>query len=240
MRVAPGTLPYVVKCPWLTECIDAVLSQRQIRIDAVVIPIRDLTEVATSRAAVERHEILRSAPGLSELGMGWDVWSRTPGGMLYSLHPLDQARVVAVGFHNLVQRLVQADIPVILLDFPRLAGDPAYLHNKLRPWLPEHVTEEAALAAHAALAEPARVRIAGELADVRRAAPVPPPETEARNAEIIALRREMARLRGLAEEAVARRQRETEALKAEIAHLRATAPRGHAPLLNSAPAACHP
>lgn len=222
VRFVPGRLPYVVKSPWLGECIDVVLNEGRIAIDAVLLPMRDLTEVATSRTAVERHEILRSSPGVAALGMGWDVWSRTPGGMLYSLHPLDQARVLAVGFHHLLQRLVQADIPVVMLDFSRFISDPAYLYRKLRWLLPAGVTEDAALAAHSQVVDAKRVRVASELAAVKGIAPVTLPERDARNAEVIALRREMARLRGLADEATARGRREAEALKSEIERLRAT------------------
>ena len=44
LGLAPGSLPYVVKSPWLTECIDQVLAEGAIAIDAVVIPVRDLAE----------------------------------------------------------------------------------------------------------------------------------------------------------------------------------------------------
>lgn len=162
--VAPGSLPYVVKSPWLTECIDQVLAEGAIALDAVVIPVRDLAEATTSRLVIEQQAIQRGPVWSTGAGHGWGIWSGAPGGVLYSLHPLDQARVLAMGFHHLVQRLVAADIPVVLLAFPRMAQDGDYLFARLRPVLPAHVTAEQARAAHEAVADPARLRVGGEIA----------------------------------------------------------------------------
>lgn len=162
--VAPGSLPYVVKSPWLTECIDQVLAEGAIALDAVVIPVRDLAEATGSRLVIERQAIQRGPAWGSGAGHGWGIWGGAPGGVLYSLHPLDQARVLAMGFHHLVQRLVAADVPVVLLAFPRMAEDGDYLFARLRAVLPGHVTPEQARAAHAAVADPARLRVGGEIA----------------------------------------------------------------------------
>jgi hypothetical protein len=183
--VAPGTLPYVVKSPWLTECIDQVLDEGMIAIDAVVVPVRDLAEATTSRLVLERQAIQRSPIWATGAGHGWGVWSGAPGGALYSLHPLDQARILALGFHHLIQRLVAADIPVVLLDFPRMVDDGDYLFARLRPVLPAGTSAAQARAAHAAVADPARPRIAGERADGVENAAI----------EVIALRRSLVEQR---------------------------------------------
>jgi hypothetical protein len=47
-----GQLPYVVKSPWIGEYIDQILAKREIKIDAVIVPMRDLMEVAASRTIV--------------------------------------------------------------------------------------------------------------------------------------------------------------------------------------------
>ncbi len=159
-----GSLPYVVKTPWLSECIDQVLAEGQVAIDAVVIPVRDLAEATTSRLVVERQAIQRGPLWASGAGHGWRTWSGAPGGILYSLHPLDQARILAMGFHHLIQRLVAADIPVILLAFPRMASDGDYLFERLRAVLPAGISADQARAAHAAVADPARLRVGGEMA----------------------------------------------------------------------------
>lgn len=164
LGAAVESLPYVVKSPWLTECIDQVLAEGRIAIDAVVIPVRDLAEATTSRLVIERQAIQRAPGWASGAGHGWGVWAGAPGGILYSLHPLDQARILAMGFHHLIQRLLAADVPVILLAFPRLATDGDYLFARLREVLPAGITEEQARAAHEAVADPARLRVGAELA----------------------------------------------------------------------------
>jgi hypothetical protein len=111
--------------------------------------------------------------------------------VLYSLDAVDQARLLAVGFHVLVQRLVRADVPVIFLDFPRLVLDGGYLFGRLRGVLPESMDAAAALALHAAIARPAEVRAGDELAGI--AGDQAPNDALVDNA---ALRRELLLLRG--------------------------------------------
>ncbi len=217
-----ANLPYVVKSPWFYEFVDQVLAAPDITLDAVVLPVRDLSEAATSRAVLEMQEMHRSTPWMATLDRSWESWGRTPGGVVYSVNPIDQARLLAVGFHKVIERLVKAEIPIFLLDFPRLATDGAYLFRMLRPVLPDSVTEAAALAAHARLADPGKIRVGDEVA----AAPAPvlgfeTPETVDR----IALRRELARLRKLADAAqaeAAQARREAEHLRGDIAIIRAS------------------
>jgi hypothetical protein len=216
----PGTLPYVLKSPWLAECIDAVLALPDFTVDAVIIPMRDLAEAATSRMVVQRQAIQREAPWLAENGLAWSTWGAAPGGAVYSLHPLDQARILAAGFHHLVQRLTAADIPVILLDFPRLATDAGYLFRKLQPCLPPGIAEEVARAAHAALADPGKLRVGTELGQAM--------EHESLEAEAIALRRSLARREAAVREAQAQawegaRQAQAQAEAATQAFRSATA-----------------
>ena len=113
---------------------------------------------------VELQNVLRQEGPGADLRDTWEVWAQTPGGLVYSLNPVDQARILAVGFHHLVEILVRADIPTVLLDFPRLAEDWDYLHRKLAPVLPHPVDAERARAAHARLADLSKVRVGPELA----------------------------------------------------------------------------
>jgi hypothetical protein len=227
---APDTMPYVVKSPWLHQHIDALLERDQIGIDAVIIPMRDLAEAAASRLVIERRAIHASNRWLAEVEQPWETWAHTAGGAVYSLHPIDQGRLLAVGFHHLVQRLVHADIPMVLLDFPRLALDADYLFGRLRRFLPPGVTLEAARTVHAGLAERDRVRIDGELraeAESQNRPSGTPPDAavapgiaypDARRLDRIALGRELQLLRGaLAEIERARQQAvaEAESLRAD-------------------------
>lgn len=200
---AAHLLPYVVKSPWLTECIDDVLADPAIRMRAVIIPMRDLAEAATSRVVTERHAIHANAPFMAWMRRPWTTQGGAPGGVLYSLDAVDQARLLAVGFHVLVQRLVRADVPIIFLDFPRLVQDGAYLFDRLRPVLPDATTEAAALAAHAAIARPEQVRAGEELAP----SPTAPDDAMVENAalrrELMALRAELSSTRSAMESTVA-------------------------------------
>ncbi len=139
--------PYVMKSPWLVEVIDDVLANPRIVLDAVMIPVRDLTKSAASRVVQELQSAHRKNPWLSGLTHSFEQWGTTPGGVVYSLDPVDPARLLAVSFHRLVQRLVRADIPIVLLDFPRLALDAEYLFGKLRRFVP--ATAAQAIEAHA-------------------------------------------------------------------------------------------
>ena len=130
-------------------------------LDGVIIPVRDLTEAAASRVVQELQTAHRRHPWMTSLGRSFEQWGTTPGGVVYSLDPVDQARLLAVSFHRLVQRLVQADIPVVLLDFPRLALDADYLFAKLRRFVPATIAQ--ARAAHAEIADPAKIRVGREL-----------------------------------------------------------------------------
>ena len=192
--------PYVMKSPWLVEVIDDVLNNPGIALDGVIIPVRDLTEAATSRVVRELQSALRGNPWMNTLGRSFEQWGTTPGGVVYSLDPVDQARLLAVSFHRLVQRLVKADIPIVLLDFPRLALDADYLFYKLRRFVPATIAQ--AREAHAALADPDKIRVGQELAATQEPAAAqgdgaPAPRCEAPDRlEVAALRREVRRLTG--------------------------------------------
>jgi hypothetical protein len=159
----PRELPYVVKSPWASEFIDRLLSDDAIKLDAVIIPIRDLAEAASSRLITEARAAAEIAPWTTQLDRPFETWGHTPGGAVFSLHQLDQERILAHGFHKLLHRLVRADIPLVLIEFPRLVQDAAYLHSKLVPVLPELVTLDLSVAAHKKIAEPTKVRVGTEV-----------------------------------------------------------------------------
>jgi hypothetical protein len=198
-----GALPYVVKSPWVSEYIDQILNEKQFKIDAFIVPMRDLVEAATSRVVLEQRAIHQHNPWMADqLDRTWETYGHTPGGLVYSLNPLDQARLLAVQFHKLVLKVSEAGVPLVFPVFPRIATDWGYLHRCLRPILPPEITEEAARAAHARIADAAKVRVTSEI--VKEApsnliggtelnpGPRYPSPTEIDN---IALRREIGRLR---------------------------------------------
>lgn len=155
-------LPQVIKSPWIFDHIDEILSNPKLEIELAIIPVRNIVEAATSRTIVELRTIGRQVAGSGvEVGT---TWGRTPGGTVFSLHPMDQARILAVGFHLLVQRFTEAEIPLLFLAFPRLVQDWDYLFRKLKPHLPPGISADDARGAHERTADVRKVRVGKEIA----------------------------------------------------------------------------
>ena len=165
LLISGNDLPYVVKSPWISEYVDQILSEKQFKIDAFIVPVRDLVEAATSRVVLERRAIHQHNPWMAErLNRPWETYGgHTAGGLVYSLNPLDQARLLAVQFHQLVLKVAEAGIPLIFPVFPRIATDWRYLHQCLQPILPAEITEDAARVIHARVADAAKVRVTSEI-----------------------------------------------------------------------------
>ena len=158
-----GRLPYVIKSPWSYEFIDELLARQDLHFDAVIVPVRELAESASSRIIVELRAVYETQPWMAELETSWDNRGITPGGVVYSLDPIDQARILAVGFHRLIERLARAEIPIVFLSFPRMVLDPAYLFHNIRQFLPPSASLARAIEVHHQIADPAKVRTEAEL-----------------------------------------------------------------------------
>jgi hypothetical protein len=63
--------PYVIKSPWTYQFLDELLSRKDVRIDGLIVPVRDLREAAASRIVIELQNMHRSAPEFDELLAGW-------------------------------------------------------------------------------------------------------------------------------------------------------------------------
>jgi hypothetical protein len=188
-----GPLPYVVKDPALfTYC--TTLDLEQIQIDALIVPVRDLELAARSRVHQERLAYLENQH-LRHREV--QVVGATPGGVLYSLDVVDEARILAVGFHQLLHWALAGDLPLFLLEFPRLIEDRGYLLRKLWPWLGRHCTEAAAREAFAKAVDLDAVRIRSEspaAAAFALGARAPDPATLDRTALLELLERESTAL----------------------------------------------
>jgi hypothetical protein len=160
-------LPYVVKDPWLFAYCESV-DLAPLTIDALIVPIRDLMAAAQSRIHQERLTLVESPlAGRGPL----DVAAFTPGGVVHSLSVVDQARILAVGFHRLMRWATVNELPVYTLDFPRLVDDSQYTLERLWPWLGEHCAIERAREAFAKVAEPRAVRIRTDGAEIESTIP---------------------------------------------------------------------
>jgi hypothetical protein len=164
-------LPYVIKSPLTYQIIDQILKHAKISLDAVLIPIRPLVEAAASRSIVQLQAMHQDAGWMAEVATPWEHLAAAPGGAIFSVSPIDQARLLAVGFHWLLERIVQTDVPVVLLSFPRLVSDPDYLFAKIGNVLPIEVPIARAREVHAETFNPEKVRAGRELSD--NAGPAP-------------------------------------------------------------------
>jgi hypothetical protein len=241
----PASWPYVIKTPWLHQFVDQLLADESVGVEAVIVPVRSLSEAAASRVVLELRAVHAAQPWMADCQPPWNTWSFTPGGCLMPLEPLDQARLLAVGFYHLIERLVSKEVPVVFVAFPRLVHDPEYLFAKLAPFLPGVSTEQAR-EAHARVADPSMPRVGGELraTALRQDASAAGAGPDLATLNHLALRRELTRLRaelGAAEERaseaaasatqsrhenacqeqrIAELSAEAAALRAEVSHLR--------------------
>ena len=179
--------PYVVKTPWLHQLIDQLLADQRIGLDAVIIPIRPLMQAAASRVILELRALHAANPWLAANEQPWTEGWATAGGCLIPLEPIDQARLLAVGFFHLVERLVRAGVPLVFLAFPRFVEDADYLFANLSRLLPG-VDAATARAVHGRLADPALVRVGDELKSLGSG-----PDLAALDG--VALKRELTRIR---------------------------------------------
>lgn len=126
-------LPRVVKNPNLCDHIDSVLARRDLRIEHLIVPLREPVEAARSRRRAQQD-------GLAALPWHkrWRAVLRgkaIDGGLWPGTTAADQEQVVVDRVHRLLLAVAARDIPVTLLAYPRLTRDPAYLFAKLKPVL---------------------------------------------------------------------------------------------------------
>jgi hypothetical protein len=225
---AAESLPYVIKAPWIGEYIDDILAHPDIKINAAILPVRNLIEAASSRTILELRALHQNAPWMARLGTTFENWATTPGGTIFSLNPLDQARILALSFHRLVERLVAAGIPILPIAFPRFIDDADYLFERLRSVLPATATLEQARTAHQRTAKREKVRTGDELRSHAQfplaSAPLSYPSHD--QLDRIALGREIARLH----EECARLEAQYQEVRAELKAMKAASKPEHTPV----------
>jgi hypothetical protein len=161
------SLPYVIKSPWISFQIEQLAAQENFHIDCIILPIRDLVESSVSRVTLEMQAIHKKAEWMSELNKSFDTWGETSGGVVYSLNPIDQARILATAFFNIVEYATSHEIPLIFLSFPRIVEDPEYLYKKLSATLKLKIDLSSAIAVHHKIANIKNVRVGKELEQLK-------------------------------------------------------------------------
>ena len=141
-RLYETSLPYVVKSPWISEDIEEAILKNHIKIQAAIIPMRNLLEAAASRRRV--FNVAKK--------QGLDPWTH-PGSLWKTKNPEEQESCLAMEFYRFLWPLVAHEIPVFLLHFPRLINDPEYLYGVINPIMAAHGVEKTdMLSAHAKVA----------------------------------------------------------------------------------------
>ena len=203
--------PYVVKSPWSYLFLDHVLGQGEVEIDLAILPIRRLRDAAASRVITEIQERNTTFVDLFfQSGGTWEHFATASGGVVYSLEPLDQERILATGFVTLVEALVRHDVPIVFLEFPRFATDQRYLFDKLGPLLPADVSWDEFCRRVGPTIDPSKVRVEDEMKSLAtgaasRAAKRP----SLSELELVALRRALAAAMAERNQLIAERDRLT-------------------------------
>ena len=160
--------PYVVKSPFSYQFIRELLARPDIKLDGVLIPVRDLDEAVASRITLElRHRYEHLIEFASQVEETWRDWGTVPGGVTYSLEPLDQARILAHSLHRIIEPLVDGEIPIHFLKFPKFTRDIEYLHRRLMPVLPAEMSFGEFSARAAPVIDVRKVRTTWELSAQR-------------------------------------------------------------------------
>jgi len=109
----PAT-PYIVKSLMLCEGMGKIVNSKEIVLDHLIVPMRDLHDAAESR---------RRVSALGEVAGGlWNTQSMEKG---------VQENILANNLYRLLVSAASAHVPVTLLLFPLLALDKEYLFAKL-------------------------------------------------------------------------------------------------------------
>ena len=128
--------PYIIKNPRFHRQAEEVLKRKDVVIEHVFVPMRDLAAAAESRRHVTR-----------EAHAQWPAWKRflkkirgkdgVPGGAFDSSRGLELETELLLQLYQLFFALSDASVPVTLLRFPRMVQDGVYLFAKLQPLLGE-------------------------------------------------------------------------------------------------------
>lgn len=114
--LGPST-PRVVKSPRLSTELGPLLEAGLVRVEHVLVPVRDLDVAAASRVRAS----------------GYGRSLNAAGGLLWGTKRASQQRAaVAEMLAQLIVTLARFDVPHTLLAFPRFATDAEYTHGKLR------------------------------------------------------------------------------------------------------------
>lgn len=119
--LAPGA-PRVVKSPALSWQLREMIESGSFdptRVECLIVPLRPLKDVAASRA--------RTTIRQGDLG--------ADGGLIGIGRPRHQSQLLAELTYGLFETAATYGLPLVVVQFPRLATDPRYAYERLEPVL---------------------------------------------------------------------------------------------------------
>jgi hypothetical protein len=118
--VRDESAPFICKSPWFSEY--AVDVFESIKINHIIVPIRDFNDAAQSRIRVEKnhHRIF-----------GYKKNATIDGGLVFTDKCKNQLFHLQEQFIRLIRIVADYHVPVTFISFPRFANDPEYLYKKL-------------------------------------------------------------------------------------------------------------
>jgi hypothetical protein len=125
--------PYIVKSTFFCDYVCEVVKREDIRLEHVFVPVRDLHAAVESRKHVTRCAV--SKMPLFKWLKHKIIPPKIRGGLVHTRNPWKVEKVLVLQLYNLFLALSEANIPVTLLQFPKLVRDSVYLYEKLKPVL---------------------------------------------------------------------------------------------------------
>jgi hypothetical protein len=137
-----------------------------IALDALIVPIRNVREAASSRLILEVENIHRYIPEVSANKEAWRTWGgNAAGGATFSLEPIDQARMLSLALYRLVEVALDYDVPIVFMKYPRFAMDFDYAYRALGTAVPGFIDRERFAEAFRVVADASKVRVEEELTE---------------------------------------------------------------------------
>ena len=142
--------PYLIKSPWFMFDVDESIEhciQHNIKIDCVIVPIRNLRDAAESRKRIYNYHL--------ELGMDSHEAARQLGSLLPPYDGVLQEAKLASQMYRFFKMMAEYEVPLYCLSFPKLVYDWEHCYNSLQPLLVKHgVTQLDVKRAHAKVMKP--------------------------------------------------------------------------------------
>lgn len=125
-------MPDVIKSPHLFEFAGTGLREGWLKLDLMIVPVRDIDKVVKSRTSVTRMNLLQYFTKASQRGTSL----RGNGGLIRGRRNIFRQReaVLDMFFQNIFLA-VENDVSIVFLSFPRFARDADYFMSALLPAL---------------------------------------------------------------------------------------------------------